>query len=96
MSDDLVERLRAEEDDYCFECNARFICGEAADEIERLHSWEGILSLLDEHYPADIFDGSSGDPGPTIIVLTREIERLRETYVRTKEVHYPLRGYWRE
>lgn len=47
------------------------------EEMARLHTWHGLMSLLDEHYPADIFDGSSGDPGPRIAVLIREINELR-------------------
>lgn len=46
-------------------------------EVERLHSWAGLMSLLDEHYPADVFTGDSDDPGPRIVALTREVERLR-------------------
>lgn len=26
-----------------------------AAEVRRLHSWDGLMSLLDEHWPADIF-----------------------------------------
>lgn len=47
------------------------------DEVARLHTWKGLLWILNEHYPADVFDGSSGDPGPTIVALTREVERHR-------------------
>ena len=50
---------------------------EQADEIERLNTWNGLISLLDKHYPADIFDGSSGDPGPRTVALIREIGRLK-------------------
>lgn len=46
-------------------------------EIDRLHTWGGLMWLLDLYYPPDVFDGSSGDPGPRIVVLTREIDRLR-------------------
>lgn len=45
-------------------------------EIERLRSWDGLMEVLDEHYPADAFVGSSGDKGPRIIALTREVDRL--------------------
>ena len=36
--------------------------------------WPTFISMAGaflEHYPADIFDGSSGDPGPTFIVALR-------------------------
>jgi hypothetical protein len=39
--------------------------------------WAGLLHILDTVYPADVFDGSSGDVGPQIIVHLREIDRLR-------------------
>jgi hypothetical protein len=28
--------------------------------------------ILDKHYPADVFDGSSGDPGPVFVARFRE------------------------
>ena len=38
--------------------------------------WNTILfvgrEVLDRHYPAEIFDGSSGDPGPAYIVALRK------------------------
>lgn len=46
-------------------------------EIARLHTWAGLISLLDEHYPPGVVDGSSGDPGPRIVALTRELDRWR-------------------
>lgn len=53
-------------------------------EMKRLHTWDGIMSLLDEHYPTDIFphfvgqsDHPDRDPGPRILSLIREVDRLR-------------------
>jgi hypothetical protein len=46
-------------------------------ELERLHTWAGLMSLLDEHYPADVPLGPDNDPGPRILRLTRELDRLR-------------------
>ena len=48
-----------------------------AAELAELHTWRGLMSLLDEHWPADVFDGSSNDPGARIVVLMREIDLLR-------------------
>jgi len=48
-------------------------------EIRRLNTWPGIMSVVDKHYPADVFTGASGDPGPTIVALMREITTLRAT-----------------
>ncbi len=48
------------------------------EEVERLNTWDGLMSLVDEHYPSDIFDGSSGDPGPRMVVLLREVTLARE------------------
>lgn len=82
MTDDLVTRLRTSADEW--ENNempvTAALLAEAADEIDRLlePSWSRLMEILDEHYPAEVCDGSSGDPGPTIIVLTREIDRLRD------------------
>lgn len=58
----------------------------AANEIAKLRErvagmvpadWDGLLRILDDRYSVGVFDGSSGDPGPRIVVLLREIERLR-------------------
>lgn len=48
-------------------------------ELDRLHSWAGLIELLDEHWPADIFPGGgeSGDLGPRVVGLIRECDRLR-------------------
>lgn len=47
-------------------------------EVERLHTWAGLMSLLDEHYPPDVVTGESGDPGPRIVALTRELAGQRQ------------------
>lgn len=44
-------------------------------EVARLHSWPGVMSLLDEHYPADVFTGESGDPGARVVALAHEVDR---------------------
>lgn len=44
-------------------------------EVERLHSWAGLMELLDEHWPAEVFDGQSDDPGPRIVSLIRALNR---------------------
>lgn len=46
-------------------------------EVRRLHTWEGLMSLLDEHYPADVPLGPDSDPGPRILRLTREVHLLQ-------------------
>jgi len=46
-------------------------------EVERLHTWDGLMSILDAHYPPDVFTGDSADPGARLIALMREVERLR-------------------
>lgn len=48
------------------------------EEIERLHTWSGLMGIIDEHYPGDVVDGSSGDPGPRIVALLREVAALRD------------------
>ena len=47
-------------------------------EVNRLNSWAGLMSVLDEHYPVGVFDGSSSDPGDRIVVVegTRESRGL--------------------
>lgn len=40
-------------------------------------SWADLMRTIAEHYPPDVFAGSGGDPGPQIVALTREVDRLR-------------------
>lgn len=50
--------------------------------MDELHRWaSAALSWIDEIYPADIFDGSSGDEGPVRIVEIRE--NLRQALTTT-------------
>jgi hypothetical protein len=89
--DELRQQIEAKIGEYA--CTHEYVsaapcakCAAAADaalaevwpELERLRSWAGLMETLDEHYPAEVFDGSSGDPGPRIVALTREVDRLRE------------------
>lgn len=66
----------------CVECEQDWPCdaARAADEIERMHSWDGLMRLLDEHWPADIFPTLAGtdgrDPGPRIVSLLRWVGAL--------------------
>lgn len=62
---------------------ARAIMPELVAEIERLHSWDGLMELLDEHWPEDIFptlpDTDKRDPGPRIVSLLRMVDQLRQS-----------------
>lgn len=44
-------------------------------ELDRLHSWDGLMSLLDEHWPEALHptvdDDASRGPGPRIVSLLR-------------------------
>ena len=46
----------------------------------RLHSWAGLMSLLDEHWPEGIFTGESGDEGARIVALIRLADRWKESW----------------
>ena len=50
---------------------------ELESELNELNSWRGLMSQLDEHYPADIFDGSSDDPGAQLISTIRLVDCWR-------------------
>lgn len=51
--------------------------------VDSLHSWRGLMALMDEHWPADIFPmgdeppSGPGDPGPRILALARWVDRLQ-------------------
>jgi hypothetical protein len=48
-------------------------------ELDRLHSWAGLLELLDEHWPEDIFptleDDEERSPGPRLVSLVRWVAK---------------------
>jgi hypothetical protein len=48
-------------------------------ELKRLHSWAGLMELLDEHWPAEVFDGQSEDSGPRIVSLIRAVDSERSS-----------------
>ena len=52
-----------------------------AEERARLHSWDGLMSLLDEHYRESTFptlpDDDARDPGPRIVSLIRHLDAAR-------------------
>jgi hypothetical protein len=60
---------------------ARSLVPELVAEVERLHSWDGLMSLLDTYYPEDIFptqpDDTDRDPGPRIVSLIRYLDAAR-------------------
>lgn len=75
---------------YCEKCGRVSILHDSCEpcpfcEVERLNTWAGLMSLLDTHYPPDLVDGSSGDPGPRTIVLIREVDRLKALLTTHKE-----------
>jgi hypothetical protein len=45
-------------------------------------SWAGLMALLDDHWPADVFptrdDDPARDPGPRIVSLLRVVDGLRQ------------------
>jgi len=41
--------------------------------LTRAESFDGVLDLLRSRYPSDVFDGSSGDAGAMVAVLTQKL-----------------------
>lgn len=60
-------------------------------EHDRLHSWAGLMSLLDGHWPDAVFRGTSGDPGPTIVFLLRQVDQLKAERARVQVEAVELR-----
>lgn len=50
-------------------------------EVDRLRTWDGLMSVLDKYLPEDIWptrkDDPARDPGPRIVSLIRWVDRLR-------------------
>lgn len=68
-------------------------------EVERLHSWDGLMELLDEHWPASIFptmpDREDRDPGPRIISLIRTLDaRKRATPAELTRIRQLKADIW--
>lgn len=89
---DEVLRLR-DLSDHNFEAAAQL-----QTEIERLHTWDGLMSVLNEHYWESVFptlpDDPDRDPGPRIVSLIRtvdglraEVERLTEQLIDARVAH---------
>lgn len=73
-----AELPEIETDRYALICRLLDHADALETELTRLHSWDGLIELLNEHWPAEIFNGSSGDPGPTIVALIRVIDGLQQ------------------
>jgi hypothetical protein len=86
---DIVERAEQALNDAgqywqpaAFGAGALTLMPELIAEVKRLHTWQGLMSLLDEHYPETIFpttdDDEYRDSGPRIISLLRQVEKLKK------------------
>ena len=78
LTDDELERIRdLADDDIATVRDMRLVLAE----LERLHSWDGLMELLDEKWPEDIFpsldDDSERDPGARIVSLLRWVNTYR-------------------
>lgn len=60
----------------------------AEAELDRLHSWAGLMELLDEHYPADLIPTAPDDPardtGPRIVSLIRRVDAAEAAIERVR------------
>ena len=54
-------------------------------------TWPGLVSILDRHYPPDVFTGSSGDQGPRIVALARDVAGLRAQVAAVRKVAARIR-----
>lgn len=59
------------------------------------HTWTGLMALLDEHWPEEVFptrtDHPDRDPGPRIISLLRQVDRLQARIGTLKMLEIALR-----
>lgn len=86
--------------DARFIAAARSLVPELLAEVERLNTWDGLMALLDEHWPADIFptlaDDPDRDPGPRIVSLLRWVEQQRAEVDRLRDALDRLAEVWSE
>lgn len=84
LLDDAIERVPKGGSAAIYERELLEVLGAARKEIERLHSWDGLMALMDEHWPREIFPVGDepapdvGDPGVRILRLARWVDLLRE------------------
>ncbi len=73
-----IPELEAYETDMSGEKNslADKAVDKLVDELLAARSWEGVLAYIDRTYPAEVFTGASGDPGPRLIALLRRVKAL--------------------
>jgi hypothetical protein len=62
-------------------CSTRAVAvpAETRDDEQRTvpATWSGLMQILDEHYPADVFVGDKeADPGARIVALVRKLDEL--------------------
>jgi len=70
-------------------CCGRMEWEQAYELVEKLTSWRGLMTFLDEHYPESVFptaeDRPDRDLGPRIISLVRTVNQLRAELDITKD-----------
>ena len=57
-----------------------------ADQEYVTKDWHGLRAILADVYPGDVFTGASGDVGPRLIALLREIDAVESTAARGPSV----------
>jgi hypothetical protein len=58
--------------------------------------FDGLLTILDRYYPADVFNGPGEDMGTRLIIVAREMARLREAaeaILAATDPHEMLAGF---
>ena len=77
----VADEIEAERESDPVVLDLRARLAETRAENTRLHTWDGLMSLLDEHWPEDLYptreDGGDRDLGPRIVSLLRWNARLR-------------------
>ena len=66
------------------------------EQLRATQTWDGVMAFLDREYPPDVFDGSSGDPGPRIVVLMRELRATQTERDELRHGYDVLHGWWQE
>lgn len=63
-------------------------------EIDHLHTWDGLMGLLDEHWPEGIIptlsDDNQRDLGPRIVSLLHWVRELQDWKNNTVNIHTGL------
>jgi hypothetical protein len=66
-------------------------CRDLLAHVDHLRTWPGLMETVRSHFPEDVFDGSSGDPGPLLVVALRDLDASKAALDAERKAHAETR-----